>query len=249
MTDPAEADLLTTKRRILIVDDAPMFRELESLFLGRSGHVFTACDGYEALDAAHRDFPDVIVTDLSMPGMDGDELCVRVKSDPDLRRIPVIVVTGGALPEEHERAVRAGADDVLEKPVSRLTLIQSVNHFLRLASRGLARVPLETDVLLSDPSGTSTWGRARNVSRGGIYVEHERPLEPDTEVALEFEMPETRQPVAPTARVVWRRLASTTERPGMGLQFLKLDREQARLLEDYVYELAGPEEGPDPMAA
>lgn len=250
MTDPAEAELLTLKRRILVVDDAPMFRELESLFLGRSGCVVTACDGYEALDAAHHTLPDVIVTDFSMPGMDGDELCVRVKRDPDLRRIPVIVVTGGALPEEHERAVRAGADDVLEKPVNRVMLIQAVNHFLRLASRGLARVPLETDVRLSDPSGTSTWGWARNVSRGGIYVEHERPLEPDTEVALEFEMPETHEPVAPTARVVWRRLASTSDRPGMGLQFLKLEREQARMLEDYVYELAGPEDGPgDPMAA
>lgn len=252
MSDPTGDDRPNEgARRILIVDDALMFRELETLFLGRSGHVYTACDGHEALDTARRIVPDVIVTDMSMPGMDGDELCTRVKNDPDLRRIPVVVVTGGALPEEHERAVRAGADDVLEKPVSRVTLIRAVNHFLRLAFRGLERVPLETDVRLSEPSGASTWGWARNVSRGGIYVEHERPFEPDTELEIEFQMPETRQCVAPTARVVWRRLASPTERPGMGLQFLKLDREQAQLLEDYVYELAEPEEGPpgDPVAA
>lgn len=245
MTDAAEADSVTLKRRILIVDDAPMFRELESLFLARSGRVVTASDGQEALAAAHEARPDVIVTDISMPGMDGDELCARVKRDPDLRRIPVIVVTGGALAEEHERAVRAGADDVLEKPVSRVTLIQAVNHFLRLASRGLARVPLETDVRLSDPSGASIWGWARNVSRGGIYVEIERPFEPDTEVELEFQVPESRESLAPTARVVWRRLASTVARPGMGLQFLKLAGDQARLLEDYVYELGGG----DPAAA
>lgn len=239
MTDVAEVELLSLKRRILIVDDAPMFRELESLFLARSGRVVTASDAEEALAVARRDRPDVIVTDLSMPGMDGDELCARVKADPDLGRTPVIVVTGGAQPEEHERAVRAGADDVLEKPVSRVTLIQAVNHFLRLASRGLVRVPLETDVRLSEPSGSSSWGWARNVSRGGIFVEHERPLEPATEVALEFQVPESRESLAPTARVVWRRLASTSGRPGMGLQFLKLDREHARLLEDYVYELGG----------
>jgi len=218
-----------------VVDDAAMFRDLESLFLARCGQVITACDGDEAWDLLHRERPDIVVTDLAMPGLSGDELCRRIKADVDLRRTPVIVVAGRDAGEEHERAVRAGADDVVEKPVNRVSLIQAVNHFLRLAVRGLVRVALETDVRIAGHDG-DVWARARNVSRGGIFVESERDLPPDSEVQLEFALPETQDALAPTAKVVWRRMATRTLAAGLGLQFLKLDREAARRLDEYVYE-------------
>jgi uncharacterized protein (TIGR02266 family) len=223
------------KRRILIVDDAPMFRELESLFLARSGRVLAASSGAEALEMARRELPDVVVADYSMPGMNGDALCREIKSDPDLRRMPVIIVAGCYEEDEHERAVRAGADDVIEKPINRLALIQAVNRFLRLAVRGLLRVPLQAEVRLG-LQHCEAWGRACNISRGGIFVEAEASVEPDTEVQLEFLLPNTTDTLAPTARVVWRRMQSPTVRPGLGLQFLKLDRSAAERLDDYVYE-------------
>jgi len=166
------------QRKILVVDDAAMFRDLESLFLARCGQVLTACDGDEAWEILHRERPDIVVTDLAMPGMGGDELCRRIKGDLDLRRTPVIVVAGREVGEEHERAVRAGADDVVEKPIHRVSLIQAVNHFLRLAVRGLVRVKLETDVRIAGSQG-DVWAWSRNVSRGGIFVESERDLPPD----------------------------------------------------------------------
>lgn len=231
---------MQAQRKILVVDDAAMFRDLESLFLARCGEVLTACDGDEAWETLVRERPDVLVTDLSMPGMGGDELCRRIKADPDLRRTPVIIVTGRNAGDEHERAVRAGADDVVEKPVNRVSLIQAVNHFLRLAVRGLVRVALETDVRIAGAEG-ELWGRSRNVSRGGIFVESERELPPDSEVQLEFALPESPDALAPTAKVVWRRPATRDEAAGLGLQFLKLDREAARRLDEYVYERAALE--------
>lgn len=232
---------MEVKRKILVVDDAAMFRELESLFLARSGRVLTAADGAEALEIAQRERPDVIVTDLSMPGMQGDELCRRVKGDSDLERIPVIVVTGHEGGDEHERAVRAGADDVVDKPVNRVSLIQAVNHFLRLAERGLVRVPLETDVRIA-LSAQEAWGWSRNVSRGGIFLEVPEAIpEPETEMQLEFRLPEVPAALAPTAKVVWRRHGDGSMPAGMGLQFLKLDRDAARSLDDFVYEHASAE--------
>ena len=237
MTDePAEP--VDGNRKILIVDDSAMFRDLESLFLARSGHAITASDGGEALVLARRERPDVIVADLSMPGMAGDELCRHLKSDPDLRRIPVIMVTGGGDDgEEHARAVRAGADDVIEKPVSRVDLIQAVNRFLRVAVRGLVRVSLETDVRIG-LTDSDAWGWSRNLSRGGIFLEADASVEPESELRLRFTLPERPDSLAPTAKVVWRRPASTTLRPGMGLQFLRLDRPSAQLIDSYVYEHA-----------
>lgn len=232
---------MEVKRKILIVDDAPMFRELESLFLARSGRVLTAEDGDEGFEIAQREQPDVIVTDLSMPGMRGDELCRRIKADPDLGHTPVIIVTGRNNGDEHELAVRAGAADVVEKPVNRISLIQAVNNVLRLAERGLVRVPLETDVCLG-LSDQETWARSLNVSRGGIFVELAEPgPEPDTELQLEFSLPEIQGALAPTAKVVWRRHPSTSTQPGVGMQFLKLDRDSARQLDEFVYERADTE--------
>ena len=230
------------RRTILVVDDMPMFREIETVFLGRYGRVITANDGAEALVRARRERPDVVVTDLSMREMHGDQLCREIRADADLRRLPVVVVTGGS-GEEHERAIRAGADDVVEKPLQRATLIQSVNRFLRLTVRGLVRAPLVTDVCLS-ASGEARWARSRNVSRGGIFVATESPLEPDTELELEFQVSKGEPPITPTARVVWRRPPgpdASELTPGMGLQFLKLDRHLAQRLEEYVYEVASPD--------
>lgn len=225
---------MDVKRKILVVDDAPMFRELEGLFLARSGRVLTASDAMEALAVARRERPDVIVADLSMPGVDGDELCRRIKADVDLRDTPVIIVAARGDGREHERAVRAGADDVVEKPVDRLSLIQAVNRFLRLAVRGLVRVPMETDVRLGLPGG-DVWAWARNVSRGGMFVEAEEAIDPDTEISLHFALPDVRRELEPTAKVVWRRQGSSTRRPGLGLRFLKLDSPSARCIDEYVF--------------
>ena len=226
-------------RRILIADDAPMFREIETVFLGRTAQILTACDGDEALTIAERDRPDLVLTDLSMRNLDGDELCRSIRAHPDLDRTPVVIVTGGR-PEEHERAVRAGADDVVEKPLNRVLLLQVVKRLLRETIRGLTRVAIETDVRLRD-GGTEVWGRSRNISRGGMFIEAETAPEPNTELALEFCVPDTEIWIRPTARIAWRRPGREGGLAGLGLQFLKLDRDESHWLEEYVYEMAPAE--------
>jgi uncharacterized protein (TIGR02266 family) len=233
------------RSKILVVDDAPMFREIETVFLGRSGRILTACDGTDAFAIAQRERPDLLLTDLSMREMDGDELCRRVRHDPDLRRTPVIIVTSSGSPEEHERAVRAGADGVVSKPLCRVSLLQVVQRFLRLTVRSFERVPFETEVRLT-ANGADVWGWSRNVSRAGMFVEADTTFEPDSEFQLEFSVPDTSIVVHPTARVVWRRPPSDERGPGMGMQFLKLDREAATWLEQYVYERGAGAMAPAP---
>ncbi len=225
------------RRKILVVDDTAMFRELESLFLARTGQVLTASDASEALAIARRERPDVIVTDLGMPDMDGDVLCKVVKSEAGLAHTPVVLVVAGDDPTARERAVRAGADDVLVKPLSRIALIDAVNRFLRSPLlRGQKRVSLDTDVLVL-ASGSRVTGRARNLSRGGMFIETAEPLAPAGEVRLDFALPEASSRLRPTARIVWRRDASGAPL-GMGLQFLALDRRATERIEEFVYENA-----------
>jgi uncharacterized protein (TIGR02266 family) len=230
---------VSRRRTILLADDAPLFRDLGSLFLARTGQVATARDGAEALARIAQDRPEVVVADLDMPRLDGATLCRRIKSDPELRGIPVILVVSGEEAEHRARAVRAGADDVIAKPISRIALIQAVNRFLRgTGVRGLTRVPMVAEVrILGAPELTR--GIARNLSRGGIFVEAERTATRETELGLLFELPDSRVPITPTAEVIWCRERSERHSAGMGMRFLALDRASAQRIDDYVYQRAG----------
>jgi uncharacterized protein (TIGR02266 family) len=227
------------RRTILIADDAELFRDLGSLFLARTGEVVTARDGVEALARIARERPAVVVADLDMPRLDGAELCQRIKAHPELRTIPVILVTSGDDATNRARAVRAGADDVIAKPINRIALIQAVNRFLRgTGVRGLTRVPMVAEVQIQGAAEVSH-GIARNLSRGGIFVEAEQTAALDTEIRLHFELPDTRAPIDPTAEVVWCRPRTPEHAAGMGMRFLAVDRASAQKIDEYVYQRAG----------
>src|SRR6266850_2562581 len=116
--------------RILVVDDVPAIRLIHSAFLHASGmEVSTAENGSLALDAVRRGVPDVIVTDLTMPVMDGVDLCRHIRADAATRDIVVVAVTGDA-PTETQRALDAGCDVVLEKPCSRTVLLATIRILL-----------------------------------------------------------------------------------------------------------------------
>ena len=150
----------------------------------------------------------------------------------------MILVTPGGLAEDRSRAVRAGADDVIAKPINRIALIQAVNRMLRgQPLRGLARVSLEAKVQIVFGQ-QAVWGTARNMSRGGIFVESDHAMPPATEVALEFRLPEAKHSLAPTAQVIWHRPPANGFGNGMGLQFLALDSDAAEEIDSFIYERA-----------
>jgi uncharacterized protein (TIGR02266 family) len=96
-------------------------------------------------------------------------------------------------------------------------------------------VRLETAVRIRLPD-EDAWGTARNLSRGGIFVELEHPISPSTEVELEFRLPDLPTPLVPTAQVVWHRAGAPGEPMGLGLQFLALDGASAQRIDAFVHE-------------
>jgi len=102
---------------ILIVDDDPLNRRLLTKNLETEGHRTTDVDnGFAALSAIGSDPPDVILLDIEMPGLDGIEVLERIKSDPKIRHIPVIMISGVDDADSVVRCLEAGADDFLPKP-------------------------------------------------------------------------------------------------------------------------------------
>ena len=119
--------------RILVVDDVlPNVKLLEAKLSAEYFEVLTAMDGQSALSAAMEEIPDLILLDVMMPGMDGFEVCRRLKSDTKTRHIPVVMVTALSDVADRVRGLEAGADDFLSKPVNDVALFARVRSLIRL---------------------------------------------------------------------------------------------------------------------
>ena len=106
-------------KRVLICDDEPYIVESVSYVVRKAGFdVVTAEDGEQALEAAHREKPDLVFLDIMMPGISGDEVCRRLKADPKTRDTHVVILTARGQEEDERRAMEMGADEFMTKPFS-----------------------------------------------------------------------------------------------------------------------------------
>ncbi len=118
-------------KRILVAEDQEDNRQILRDLLGSVGYILIeAGDGEAAVAAAKRERPDLILMDIQMPVMDGYEATRRIKADPDLQRIPVIVVTSYALSGDEGKARAAGCDAYVTKPYSPRQLLTKIREFL-----------------------------------------------------------------------------------------------------------------------
>ena len=123
---------MSDQRRILMVDDFQDNREMYAAYLRYTGFaVDEAVTGTEALDKALATAPDLIVMDLSLPGMDGWEATRRLKADPKTKHIPIVVVSGHALEASVRSAQAAGCDVFLRKPCLPQALLAEVRKLLK----------------------------------------------------------------------------------------------------------------------
>jgi PAS domain S-box-containing protein len=118
---------------ILIVDDEPIGRRILEVLLADQGyHLVTACSGIEALERAALLTPDLVLLDIMMPNMDGFEVCQRLRADPLLADVPVVMVTALDDRESRLRGIEVGADDFITKPIDRVEVRKRVQTIMRL---------------------------------------------------------------------------------------------------------------------
>lgn len=118
-------------KRILIAEDDPVMARLLEFNLKRGGYATTVCrDGMTVEAEARRQPPDAAVFDLMLPGRNGQELIELFQADPELKTIPLIVVTGQGKEDKHDQLLAAGAHSVYTKPFSPNRLLDTIRDLL-----------------------------------------------------------------------------------------------------------------------
>lgn len=126
---------MTRKHKVLVVDDEEKnIKLLKGILLSENYEIFGALNGKEALKIIADTFPDLILLDVMMPGLDGFEVSRRLKQDEKTRIIPILMVTALREKEHRVKAMEAGADDFLSKPIDQTELLIRVKSLLRIKS-------------------------------------------------------------------------------------------------------------------
>lgn len=183
--------------RILVVDDIPAnVKLLEAKLTAEYFQVVTAANGPQALEICGRGMCDIVLLDVMMPGMDGFEVCRRLKADPKTLHLPVVIVTALDSVQDRVAGLEAGADDFLTKPVNDLALVTRVRSLVRLkllTDELGARAATTSQIALEPSPAASLAGRillvddrasSRDRIVSGLSRDHSVTVEADPQEAL-----------------------------------------------------------------
>ncbi|HUQ63677.1 MAG TPA: response regulator [Acidimicrobiales bacterium] len=117
--------------KVLVVDDDPVILELLRLNFEMEGfEVVSACDGRAGFERAVQEAPDVVVSDIMMPNVDGLEMLQQLRADPETAQLPILLLSAKAQQTEIQKGLDMGADDYVTKPFDPLELLDRVNALL-----------------------------------------------------------------------------------------------------------------------
>jgi uncharacterized protein (TIGR02266 family) len=229
------------KKIILLADATLFFIGSEKTFLLRDDFALrTAHSGEEVLEIVASSPPDIIFLDLNMPEMSGDECCRRIKTDTNIKHIPVIMVTEGVRKEDLERCQQAGCDGVILKPINRDDFIARAKKHLNIQTRALPRYMARMRVNFGPDASQLLSEYTLNLSTGGVFLETMNLMAEGTPLVVEFVLPHRNIPISCKANVAWVNHPAMIRNPnlpaGMGIQFLDLSTESIEAIRNYIHD-------------
>ena len=228
------------KKTVLIVDDVELFIQLQISHLGRKRYdIHTAGDGNQGLEMARAIKPDIILLDLVMPDMNGDQVCRTLKDDPETASIPVVLVSSGT--REHSRSIiqSSGCDGLIFKPVRRDLLLSVVESLLKTNVRVFERmvVVIPCTVKMDD---SEYLGMIHSLGANGVFVRLDRPVIRGDMMEIKFQLPEVESGINIRAgAVTWCGSLRDGGPAGAGVQFLTISAEAQTHINDFVRKKLG----------
>jgi two-component system cell cycle response regulator DivK len=129
-------------KKILIAEDRPSSRELIRTVLEGCGYIVVeAADGRQAVDAAKRESPDLLIVDLQMPALDGVGVLAELRRDARFAGVPIVALTASAMQGDRERALEAGFTEYITKPVNLRFLREQISRLLSCPAGSAAGMP------------------------------------------------------------------------------------------------------------
>lgn len=220
-------------KKILIARDLHGLLEQNETFLNRTDlRVFVAATNDEALKIHRAERVNLIITQLDMPGMAGEQFCSMIRENENLRAVSMIMVCADT-PEEIDRSEQCRANAVLLHPVHPFVLMVKAQQLLDIAAREMLRVLLSASVdgrVDDEPF----YGRVRNISATGMLIECDTPLVEGARLSCMFYLPNAKK-----IEVSGKIIRSLEQFPGhkdlqYGLMFTDITAEAKRLLTAYV---------------
>ena len=227
------------RKKVLLVDDVQLFLEQEKTFFNRDDfELLLARSGIEAVKVVKQERPELVFMDLYMPDMDGDRCCHMLKSDPDVREIPVIMVTAGVDEEDFERCWQAGCDDIITKPINRHFFMAIIRKYFPVPERKAPRFIAKLRVLYGQDPQKLLTDYSANVSTGGLFIETLNLLAVGTALTIEFILPVHEKKISCRGKVAWLNQPELIKNPnlpvGMGLQFLDISFDDMNAIREFI---------------
>lgn len=216
---------MSKKLRVLLADDSRFFRAIEGQFLKNTPtEIIEADDCALALSMIRNERPDLAYIACSLPKDGGDVCCRRVKDDPDLRSVPIVLICDQDRPEQLELARKSGCDAYLVKPLDRHNFLQIGRQFIEEIREH--RQPSFFPVNIS-ANGEDYKGKCLDLSGGGMFVESQAEIPAGAQVTLSFKLPNGPAAVITcTAKVMWQNRRPNPMKPhyphGLGIMFVDL---------------------------
>jgi DNA-binding response OmpR family regulator len=125
-------------KKILVIEDDPATSRLVDYSLRHEGYdVITSSNGLEGIRKAHTESPDLVILDVMLPGMDGFEICHRLREDPDTSKLLILMFSAKAQEIDKNTGIKVGADDYLTKPSAPAEIVSRVEKLLARKSSGM----------------------------------------------------------------------------------------------------------------
>lgn len=220
-------------KKVLIVDDSEsglaLLRKIVTL-----AHftVFEANSGRQALKIHRRERVDLIIMDLQMPGMDGEQVTRTIRAERAKRAVSILMFADGSRPGLRERCRAAGADDFISKPFKNPDLLARARSLMNVVVRKPTTLLAHVKAEDAEPAAKPFVARIVNVSTSGLLLEANVPLATGRRVRVKFFVPDSTAQISARATVVRR--ADGGSALQWGVRFTALDTASRRIILDYV---------------
>jgi CheY-like chemotaxis protein/Tfp pilus assembly protein PilZ len=218
---------MANQRTILISDDVNIFLEMEkSLFRRHDIGLLVAHSGVEALELIERERPDLVLLDLNLEGMDGDEVCRRTKEHAELQDIPFVLMPLANWDEEVRRCRLAQCDAVVYKPINRSHLLKTTRELLGIADRSSHRMASDVNAYIGVEAGESISALCLDLSTGGAFIKSRVVFPMGTSLRILLNPPEWEKSIRCRGRIAWVNSPGKPVKPtfpmGFGVQFIEM---------------------------